>query len=91
MKQLTKEMKSVLTTWYNVDHRKNEETQYWIDYGYPTFSSTYVCNIYEWGDILLCKIKYKRHDGIEEDNIREWYTDDKEIKKTIKTAWKRYA
>lgn len=86
MKQLTKEMKSVLTTGYNIDNN-----EYWINFGYLTFSSKYVCNIYEWGDYLLCRIKYKRHDGIEEKNIREWYTDDKEIKKTIKNARKRYA
>lgn len=86
MKQLTKEMRSVLTTGYNID-----DNQYRINFGYLTFSSKYVCNIYNDYDQLLCRIKYKRHDGIEENNIREWYTDDKEIKRTIKNARKRYA
>ena len=91
MKQLTKEMKSVLTTGYNIDNN-----EYWINFGNLTYSNKYVCIIYNDYDQLLCKIKYKRHgdwywNRIEEKNIREWYTDDKEIKKTIKNAWKRYA
>lgn len=85
MKQLTKEMKNVLSTWYNID-----DNEYWINFWYLTFSNKYVCIIYDW-DRLLCKIKYKRHNWIEEQNIYERYTDDKEIKNTIRRAWKRYA
>lgn len=90
MKQLTKEMKSVLTTGYNID-----DNQYRINFGNLTHSDKYVCIIYNDYDQLLCKIKYKRHwnygEHVEENNIREWYTDDKEIKRTIKNARKRYA
>ena len=85
MKQLTKEMKNVLSTGYNIDDNK-----YWINFWYLTFSSKYVCVIYDW-DILLCKIKYKKHDWIEEQDIYERYTNNKETKNTIKRAWKRYA
>lgn len=85
MRQLFREMKNVLTTWYNVD-----DNEYWINFGYLTFSSKYVCNIYDW-DNVLCRIKYKRHDWIEEQNIYERYTKDKNTRATIRRAWKKYA
>lgn len=85
MKQLTKEMKSTLTTGYNID-----DNEYWINFWYLTYSNKYVCVIYDW-DKLLCKIKYKKHDWIEEQNIYERYTDDSNTKNIIKRAWKKYA
>lgn len=82
MKQLTKEMKSVFTTWYNV-----ENNEYWINYGYLTNSNDIACNIYDW-DNLLVKIKYwNKKDP--ENYIR--YTNDKNIKKSIKNSWIKYA
>lgn len=90
MRQLTKELKSVFTTWYNV-----ENNEYWINYWYLTHSDKYVCMIYDDYDNLICKIKYKRHwnypNIIEEKNIRERHTQDKKLKNLIKRAWQKYA
>ena len=89
MKQLTKELKSVLTTWYNID-----DNMFYIEYWHPTMSDKYVCNIY-CACGLICRIKYKRHwnypNIVEEKNIRERYINDKKYKNLIKRAWKRYA
>lgn len=89
MKQLTRELKSVLTTGYNIPNN-----MFYIEYGNTTQSSKYVCNIY-WITGLICRIKYKRHwnypNIIEEDNIREWNITDKNYKNMIKRAWKKYA
>lgn len=87
MKQLTKELKSVFTTGYNLDHWNNCDTQYWINYGYLTYSSDTACNIYD-GDNLICKIKYG--DKKDRDNYI-WYTDDKNTRKSIKNARIKYA
>ena len=89
MKQLTRELKSVLTTGYNIPNN-----MFYIEYWNTTQSSVYVCNIYSvtW---LICRIKYKRHwnygNIIEEKDIREWNTTDKNYKNMIKRAWKKYA
>jgi hypothetical protein len=82
MKQLTKEMKSVFTTWYNV-----ENNEYRINYGYLTYSNDIACNIYDW-DNLLVKIKYWNKK--DPDNYIR-YTNDKNIKKSIKNSWIKYA
>lgn len=91
MKQLTKELKSVLTTGYNLTHRTGEETyfyiQYWFSCHWYDKPRTY-CWIIRDGDRLLAKIKY----GDKNDkNNYERYTDDKNTKNLIKRAWKRYA
>ena len=86
MKQLTKEMKSVLTTGYNIDNNEYY-IQYWFSCHWYSKPRTY-CWIIRDGDRLLAKIKYWNKN--DKDNY-EWYTDNKEIRKTIKTAWKRYA
>lgn len=56
MKQITKEMKSVFKTGYNLPNN-----EYWIEYGYPVYIRTkdrnYACYIRD-GDFLLAKIKY---------------------------------
>ena len=89
MKQLTRELKSVLTTGYNIP-----DNMFYIEYWNTTQSNIYVCNIY-WITGLICRIKYKRHwnypNRIEEKNIREWNITDKNYKNMIKRAWKKYA
>ena len=89
MRQLVKEMKNVLTTGYNI-----QDNHFYIEYGHTTMSNIYVCCIY-WITGLICKIKYKKHwnypNIIEENDIRERYTQDKEYKKMIKQARKKYA
>lgn len=87
MKQLSKELKSVFTTWYNIDHWDGSDTQYWIQYGYSTGSWDDACIIHD-GDTLLCRIKYG--DKKDRDNYIR-YTDDKNIKNLIKKAWIKYA
>lgn len=86
MKQLTKELKSVLTTWYNIDDNEFY-IQYWFSCHWYNKPRTY-CWIIRDGDRLLAKIKY----GDKNDkNNYERYTDDKNTKNLIKRAWKRYA
>lgn len=87
MRQLTKEMKSVLTTGYNISHRKKVDTQYWINYGYLTNSNDIACQIYD-GDNLLVKIRYWNKK--DKDNYIR-YTDDKKLKNLIKRNWIKYA
>ena len=87
MKQLTKEMKSVLTTGYNIDHRTGEKTEYWIQYGYLTNSDKY-CWIIREGDLLLAKILYWKK---EDPNSYTRYTEDKNLKSLIKRNWIKYA
>lgn len=82
MRQLTKELKSVFTTWYNV-----ENNEYWINYWYLTHSEEIACNIYDW-DNLLAKIRYG--DKTNKNNYIR-YTEDKNIKNLIKRAWQKYA
>lgn len=82
MKQLTRELKSVLTTWYNIGNN-----EYWINYGYLTYSNDIACKIYDW-DNLLVKIKY--WDKKDNDNYIR-YTDDKNIRKSIKNCRIKYA
>ena len=90
MKQLTKEMKSVLTTGHNLDNN-----EYWLQFGNLTRSDKYVCLIYDSYDNLLARIKYKRHwsypNIIEEPNIFEWITNDKNIIRTIRNSRRKYA
>ena len=82
MKQLTRELKSVLTTGYNV-----ENNEYRINYWYLTYSNDIACNVYDW-DNLLVKIKYWNKKDVN-NYIR--YTEDKNIKNLIKRAWIKYA
>jgi len=84
MKQLTREIKHIMTTWYN-----SEDNEYYIEYWNTTNSNKYVMNIYN-GD-LIARIKYKRHDWIEENNIFEFNNCDKYTQRLIKTAFYRYA
>lgn len=85
MKQLTKELKSVFTTGYNL--WPNVKTEYRIQYWFLTHSDTYSCIIWD-ADTLLCKIKYG--DKKDRDNYIR-YTNDKNTKSTIKRMYKKYA
>lgn len=87
MKQLTKELKSVLTTWYNIDHRKRCDTQYRINYWYLTNENDIACKIYD-GDNLLVKIKYG---DLKDNNNFIRYIDDKKTKNLIKRIYRKYA
>lgn len=82
MKQLTKELKSVFTTGYNI-----EDNEYRINYWYLTYSNDIACQIYD-GDNLLCKIKYWNK---KDRNNYIRYIDDKNTKNLIKRMWKLYA
>lgn len=86
MKQITKEMKSVFKTGYNLPNN-----EYWIEYGYPVYIRTksrdYACYIRD-GDFLLAKIKYWNK---KDPSNYEWFTKDKNTKKTIKNCWVKYA
>lgn len=82
MKQITKEMKSVFNTGYNV-----ENNQYRINYWYLTRSWDIACRIYDW-DNLLVMIKYWNKN--DPDNYIR-YTNDKNTKKSIKNCWIKYA
>lgn len=84
-RQITKELKHVLNTWYNID-----DNEYRINYWHLTYSNIYVCEIYHW-DIPIVKIKYKKHDWIVEKNIFERYIKNKNAKNVIRNARKRYS